>query len=409
MRRFSLLLLALVVPALRAQDDELDKTVDGKRASEWMKVLRGSDDVRMRYRALVALEKAGPQTRMIFGEVGSALRLDKNEKLRVYAAQTLGKLATSVHERNKITVEKISLKDCVLALAASLEKEKTPAVREAAAIALGRTAAEAGTVGVVALRDVLKDPTADVRAAAAESLARIGPEARTILKEIIEAIRDARSKEDVRMRSGLVSTVQRIGKPAALPAVPVLLAVLEEKPLADLSLDESRKFNDFRRHTVETLGLLGDAAALSTLLKVFTTAMDTRDADMARTSLTALTDLAGDKKPLVPVLMSAMTPPPTQLQDRFVRCQAIHALGQLGKDLGEQRKTAVANLRRCLADKLGEVKLASALALGELGVEYVGEDAPTIIADLQVLTKSSEKAISEAATAAIARLEKKKP
>jgi HEAT repeat protein len=123
--------------------------------------------------------------------------------------------------------------------------------------------------------------------------------------------------------------------------------------------------------------------------------------------VTALAQLLGDKKALVPVLVSAMVPSADQLQDRFVRCQAIHALGQLGKELGSERKTAIGNLRRCLTDKLSEVKLAAALTLGELGAEVIGEDAPAIISELQVLKKSPEKPIAEAAEAAIKRLEKK--
>src|SRR5438105_283336 len=56
------LLFASTAPSLRAQDDE-DKLVDGKKASEWVNLLRGDKQVAMRRRALAALEKAGPQTR----------------------------------------------------------------------------------------------------------------------------------------------------------------------------------------------------------------------------------------------------------------------------------------------------------------------------------------------------------
>src|SRR5438105_14995516 len=79
MRCFSLLVLILAILPVQAQEDETDKTVAGKRASEWMKVLRESNEVLMRRRALLALELAGPQTRKVFEEVGSVLRLDKEE------------------------------------------------------------------------------------------------------------------------------------------------------------------------------------------------------------------------------------------------------------------------------------------------------------------------------------------
>src|SRR5438034_1916394 len=85
------LLLASLVPSLRAQDDE-DKFVDGKKASEWVNILRSDKQVGKRRKALAALDKAGPQTRKVFEEVGSAMRLDSDEGIRAMAAFMLGTL-----------------------------------------------------------------------------------------------------------------------------------------------------------------------------------------------------------------------------------------------------------------------------------------------------------------------------
>src|SRR5262249_16663520 len=99
-------------------------------------------------------------------------------------------------------------------------------------------------------------------------------------------------------------------------------------------------------------------------------------------------------------------PPPNQLQDRFIRCEAMHALSQLGKDLDAHRKPVVDILRRSLGDKLSEVRLAAILALGELGPDVLGEETGKILEDLKPLRRSGEKAIAEAAEATSKRLEK---
>ncbi len=407
------LLLFALSPSLplQAQEDETDKTVYGKRASEWMKVLRESNEVLMRRRALLAIESAGPLTRKVFEEIGSVLRLDKEEIVRQQAAGVLGRLGAKALEVER--VDKIPVKPAIDALSSSMSRERSPAVRVAVATALGRIGREA-KAGVPMLGDALKDDNVDVRAASAEALAKIGPPSTDVLKQIIDALRDGKNKDGLRVRAGLIAAVQRIGRPEGLPAVPVLIEVLGEPEPSGLSQDERRKLAEVRRQTVEALGVLGDLAALGTLNGLLKQALEAKDTDMARVAITALTQLSGDKKPLVPVLIGAVAPQANQLQDRFVRCQAIHALGQLGKELGqlakeqdETRKLAVGSLRGCLSDKLSEVKLAAALALGELGPEIVGEDAGLVVDALKVLKKSTEKSIVEAADAAIRRLEKK--
>ncbi len=401
----AVLVLFLAGGTLPAQDDETDRLVDGKRASEWMALLRNSKEIVMRYRALRALEKAGPQTRKVFEEVGSALRLDTEERIRLFAAQVLGKLGGEA--TGELWKGKIPLKPAVDALSSSLSptREKSARVRQAVATSLGRIGPEAHAA-LPTLGESLKDENADVRAAAAEAIADMGAAGKEILKVIVDIIQTARGKEELRVRAGLVRAVKSIGRPDGLPAVTVLIGVLGEPVLADLSLDERKSVAEFRRNVVETLGVLGDLAALDVLTVTFNRAMDEKDTALARASITAITQLAGEKAKLVPILLEAMKLQSGRLQDRFVRCEAIHTLGQLGKDLGTHRKSVVAELSAALTDKLGDVKLAAILALGELGPEVVGEHTREVVAKLMVLKRSSEKPIAEAADATLKRLEK---
>src|SRR5437764_237336 len=85
-----LALLAAAGPA-RPQDDT-DRVVRGKKASEWMTVLRTDKDARSRRIALIALDIAGPQTRKVFDVVGATLRDDKDPAIRRGAALLIGKL-----------------------------------------------------------------------------------------------------------------------------------------------------------------------------------------------------------------------------------------------------------------------------------------------------------------------------
>jgi HEAT repeat protein len=402
--------LVLLLPALRAQDDETDKVVRGKRASEWVVILRSGKEVVQRRQALLALEIAGPQTRKVFDEIGSALRLDDVEVVRVGAAHTLGRLGAKAVERM------IPVKPAVDALMASLNRDKSATVREAAADALGRLA-RTGTEpvsqftadarpAIATLGAALKDDSLAVRAAAGRALARMGPPAKEVLPALIQAVRDSKGKEQTRVRLGAVSAIQRIGRPDGLPAVEALLDVVKESEPTNVSPEERKEWMEVRLLVVETLGVLGDVAAQETLKRTLDRALQAKEPELGRAAITALTQLAGNKKELVPTLVNAMAPPPTQLQDRFIRCEAMHAISQLGRDLDSYRKPVVEHLRKALGDKLSEVRLAAILALGELGPDVLGDETKPIVAQLQVLRRASEKSIAEAAEATIKRLEK---
>ena len=129
--------LALLAAAgiARPQDDT-DRIIRGKKASEWMQILRTHKEPRTRRIALIALDQAGPQTRKIFDTIGAALRDDKEVAVRQGAALTLGRLGSKALDER--TLINIPIGAGVEALAFAIKKDKSPVVREAAATMRGR-------------------------------------------------------------------------------------------------------------------------------------------------------------------------------------------------------------------------------------------------------------------------------
>jgi HEAT repeat protein len=394
------LALLIFAGSARSQDDT-DKIVFKKRASEWLTILRNDKQVIQRRRALIALNAAGPQTRKVFDGLGTALREDSEEIVRRTAAQVIGQLGAKVQESN----DKVPLKAGVDALAFAVRKDKSASVREAAANALGRISSageskETPTKDAVGdLGVALKDTSPDVRGAAADALGALGPNAKEAVPELAQAVRD--NKDQVRVRSYAVIALGRIGKEAR-QAIPALVEVLKEEDVPQSKPEPRRAQADLRRSAVEALGAIGDPAALDPLAEFFKGRVKEKDAALAQAAISAINRFGLERRNVLPLLVEALAPG----QDTEVRCQAMHAVSQLGRDLGSSRKTVIAELRRGMKDKVSEVRLAAILGLGELGPEVLGDDLDAIKAELKLASRSGQKAIDEAAAAALKQLDK---
>ncbi len=408
-----LALLAVPGPA-RPQDDS-DRTVRGKKASEWMNVLKNDKNVRNRERALLALNIAGPQTRKVFESIGNALRGDPDETIRKASATVLGGLGQKAVDPDR--VDRISVTPAVESLASALRQDKSAEVRDAAAYALGRIGTPAKEA-VPALAAALKDMSPAVRASAAEALSTMGTYARDAVSELAHAIQDNKAAELVRIRHYAAVALGGVGRLAA-PAVPALLEVLAEPEPAGAAPEARAAHADLRRAAVEALGAIGDDRAVAPLAKALDDAMtvtevrikddrgervvrQVKNVPLSRSAMSALNRFGIERKAVLPTLLRATGAE----QDKFVRCDALGALGQLGRELGEQRKAAIAALRRGVVDKINEVRLAAILALGEMGPEVLGDELKPVRQELQLATRAPQKAISEAAEATLKQLEK---
>src|SRR5262249_59778179 len=151
-------------------------------------MLSNDKELKRRRAALIALKLAGPKVRKVLAFVGAALKEDSEEVLRKDAAQWLGDMMP------KVKASDIPITDGINALVEAIKNDKVPAVREAAALALGSVGAEAAPA-VTVLGAALKDGNPGVRAAAAESLGLVGVEARAALPELVQAVKGSKGAE----------------------------------------------------------------------------------------------------------------------------------------------------------------------------------------------------------------------
>lgn len=382
------LLFALLAFAAAGRAEEDEPAFRGKKLTDWLTMLRQDKEVKRRRAALFAVEQIGPaKSRQVLPAVVTALREDPAEQVREAAARALGRIILkAIARRDDKSGEPPRLDQVRDALAAALRTDKSGGVREAAATALGHLGEEArAVVGVLAL--ALQDKHPGARAAAAQSLRKLGKEAREAVPELQQVVKDKKAEAMTRAQAALA--LGRVGAPDALAAVPALKDVL----------GDAKAPADVRKAAAEALGELGkDAADAAPALGAALTAKGS-DLPLRRAAAAALDGLGADAKPALPALTLALKD-----EDRFVRCQAMHAIGRIGKELAPGNKEVVIGLLRCLDDSVIEVRVAAVETFGALGAEGLGPDTKAVLDRLADAARDSNKAVREAAAEALKKI-----
>src|SRR5262249_21320262 len=99
-------------------------------------------------------------------------------------------------------------------------------VRWAAARALGKIGTQAAEAAVPRLTEQLLDPDVDLRLAAATALEQFGPASRGAVPLLARLVRGT-GEPDLRLEA--IRVLEVVGCPDAVPAVPVLAAVLTDR------------------------------------------------------------------------------------------------------------------------------------------------------------------------------------
>jgi HEAT repeat protein len=238
------------------------------------------------------------------------------------------------------------------------------------------------------LAAALKDPHAGTRAAAADALRRLGPASVEALPDLQQVLADSAADRATRVQC--VLAIGRIGPPEALTALGTMKEVL-----ADVKAP-----TDVRKAVCETLGLLGKEAAGAAPVLGQTLTASTSDVTLRRAAAVALDELGAEGRIAIPSLKKALKD-----EDKFVRCHAMHVLGQYGKELGPHTRDVVTGLLQAMDDTVLEVRVAAIETLGTLGAEGLGPDTQAVMDRLADASRDSSKAVSQAAAAALKKIQ----
>ena len=163
----------------------------------------------------------------------------------------------------------------------------------------------------------------------------------------------------------------------------------------------------------DSLGKMGkDAADSSAALGVVLTAKDSPNA-LRLAAVNALDQFGPEAKAAIPALIAAVADPALVKtfgeNARFIRGQAMHALGQMGKELDKKRVEGVKAILAASEDPSVEVCVSAIETLAAMYLDGYGglQDDVTKRLDA-IVRREGRKSIRDAAEAALAKIRPKK-
>lgn len=353
-----------------ARRDE-EPSFDGKKAAEWVSILRDDKSVRQRALAVSALGELRTKdgVKELHKDLGRSLRVDTSVAVRVQCAIVITGLKPG------------DIKEIESELIEALKAEKDSRVRKELAILMGRYPEIAKRV-IAPLTSILKDPDAAARSAAADAIAKVGPDAKEAATELLPLIDDA----DKAVRHAAIFALGRIG-----PDNPSFIAAALFKRFG------VEKETELRRDVVVSIKLLGDKSDAT--ISALASALADPDDDVKSAAAGCLGSFGPAAKPAVESLLKLAT----TAKDKGLRIDSLRAFGSaLGPGLKERLKDVI---RIMETDVDFEVRLAAVEEVASLGMEL--KDDKDTIAALRKRQSDPQVKVREAAAAAIRRIEKK--
>jgi HEAT repeat protein len=124
------------------------------------------------------------------------------------------------------------------------------------------------------------------------------------------------------------------------------------------------------------------------------------DSLLRRACAEALDQMGLEARPALPALRTALKD-----DDQFVRSLSLHAISQMGRELGDERKAVIEGILMALDDNVLEVRITAIEALGNLGADSLGDENQAVVTRLTAATRDPQKAISDAAKVALKKLQ----
>ena len=342
----------------------------GKTKSQWLKALKEDSSPRGREVAILVLSTMENRDLAMVEAVVDALLGDKAERVRskavdgVYAMllkretrdqnALLDALGKSVSSDMSETVrlktasiikelKKEDLRRLAPILADVLKAEKSVQVKVAVATALGKTGENAKTI-LKGMIEALKDPDPAVRAAVADAFGRIGFEAAEAVPALKPLLKDA----DPGVRLASAFALGRVG-PDAASAIPELSQALAGDTDTAVRKESARAF--------AYLGL----DAKSTVPALAKALREDKSEEVRQQAALALGKMRGETTGVAPAMIEAMK----KDADKTVRIFVTHALGD---SLGDGLRAYVKDMAEQLVKEAeGDVRIALIQELGALG------------------------------------------
>jgi HEAT repeat protein len=376
----------------------------GKKLSAWISDLETGKDAKARRRGLIGIEQIGPNaSRNVVPALLKALREDKDADVRAAAARSLGRVVAKWLDKARADKkeELPKFEPARDALASALRTEKEDAVREAAALALSEFAPDARGV-IASLSNALKDKHTPTVRASISALRRMGKDARDVEPEVRELLANAKADPEARVEAATCLGQFLVDMPRCLP---IFLDIVKDPKAAPA----------LRKAVIDTLGKQGKDGADSTAALAFVLMSKEKDVtpELRIAAVTALNQFDSAAKEAIPALIKVIDD--LELNKimgdnaRFLRPQAMHALGKMAKDLDTHRKQAVLALIKATDDPNVDVCVSAIETLGVLAADgFAGEREEVIKKFEAILVREGRKAIRDAVTASQAKLNPKK-
>jgi HEAT repeat protein len=398
---FALLLLCFP-PAARAQEKEPE--LAGVKLSAWLTQLEKSKDAKQRHRAALVVGLIGElKSPKVVPALVKALR-DEDEKVRQASAKAIGRnVAAVLAQAREDKVEEPPTYDAARnALVDRLKEDKADGVREACATSLGEIGPDAAAA-VGALAGALKDRHAGTRAAAAGALRRMGKDARPALGALEQALADKKGENLTRTHAAHALT--QLGADAR-PALGTLKEVLADKktplPLRTAVARGLMRLGRDGAGAAGTLGAVLEEKAPPAKDKV----ANAEHKALRRAAVTTLDAMGARAKEALPALIKSLD---DLERDNYVRCLAMHAVAQLGKDFEASREAVFKGLRGGLKSADVEVLISAIEAFGMLGVEGLGSEAPAVARELRAVgDRDGRRAVQDALKSALEKVQPRK-
>ena len=388
MRRLLLPLLplvavALLAPAARGDADPNNPTSGDRKLSEWMALLRESDNGRIRKAAVVSIGDIATENatnaklvKDIVVAVGKAMRSDAAVGVREEAARQLARLASDLLKAKGADVGSV-VQD--LGEGLRTEKEATVRLEQARALELYGPQAK-GAVG--ALTAVLGDADPRVQAAAATALGRIGKEAKTAL----DALLPLAKSETADVRRWAVFAIGRVEPDDTAKA---------SEAIAKFTTDADEQM---RKEAISSLGLLADKSPDT--VKAVAAALADKSVEVRRLAAATLGRFERGAKEAEAELLAAFK---KDGEDKLVKAYALHSLCVgMKDDVGKILPALTARLDPTV-EKEADVRIAICDEIGDMG-----PDAQPAVPQLRLAQKDPELKVRDAATFAIKKVTAKK-